>query len=942
MNITVQAWAQSMLQAPSRALAAALAEPGAPGRRAAAWAFKELCYAAWNTEPTRARPCAQRVSQLLALEPYDTELQAVTAWTEGIAALTEGQMAQALVALDAAHQSFRRIEQAQHAAQTLVPQMVALALLGRVDEAVDASQRALTLFTQVGDELAAGKVELNLGTMLTRQDRHPEAAQLYRRAGVRFARVGAQEPSVLADLGLANALTWQFDFAESERISQRALMRAHTHGLSVPQAMAHQVLGRLHLLAGRYHLALRSLARAARQLERAGAAPQQRLETDAVLADTYLAVNMLPEALALYDRVLQRAEDMDAPIERARALLERSRALALMARSEMASADLQAARTLFLEAGNQASVAGADLALASQLLDAGHAAQALTHARCAAQALAGTGIIRWELEARAIEATALADLHRAAEAAPLFEALLVEAQSLPPVLVRCRLGLAKWAHQAAQPVVARQHIDAAMRVVEEARALLQADEFRAAVAAQAEQAQSLWLQLALEDGDPEAVLAAMERGRARALQLALQSRPQAVQEDGRGAQLLWLRQRWREAVSQGQAVRAVDWVRQTRELEAELLEAHRRHVLSASPSSARGKGTSGSDFDAAQLQAALQQDQALVAFYLHGQQLVACVTTARGTRWLQWPAPDLAEQLQGLRFQLEAVKYARAALAHHSARLQARVLAHLQSLHRLVWAPLVPHLKGCTRVVVVPHRQLHYLSFAALHDGSQWLLEQLDIQQAPSAAVWLAASPSARKHSAAERVPDRLLALGPDLAQLPHVTSELQTVAAAYGHRAVCLHGSTATVQALRQSLQDPDPPDVLHLACHGEFRADSPAFSALHLADGPWPVHELSQLPMDLRLVVLSACETGQSQQAPGDELMGLVRGFMLAGARQVLATLWAVDDKATAQLMGIFHGRLARGEPASAALRAAQRDLAGQGLHPFFWAAWVLHGHG
>lgn len=936
-----ESWARALLGEPGRTVQDALSGLAAPAPRHAAWAFKALCYAAWNTEPAQARPCADRVAELGRLAPADEEIRALCAWTDGIAALTEGRMPEALSALDNAHQRFVDIGQVQHAGQTLVPQMVALSMLGRGEQAVQAGEQALALFTAAGDDVAAGKVELNLGTMLSRQDRHADAARQYRKAAVRFARLRALEPSVLADLGLANALTWQADFSESERITQRALMRAETHGLRVPLAVAHLGLGRLHLLAGRYHLALQALVRASRLLDQAGAAPQQRLEADAALADTYLALNLLPEAVALYDRVLRLAADMDAPTERARALLERSRTQAQMGRAALAEADLHEARSLFQAAGNVASVAGADLVLAAQCLATGQVQEALEQAREASVALAGTGIVAWQMEAQALQAAAMAQGDQTAEARSIFERLLSDAQALPPVLLSCHLGLARLATPVGDRHGARHHLDAALRVVEEARALLPADEFRTAVAAAAEQAHALWLQWALDGGDAPVVLAAMERGRARALHLGLQQRPAAVSGDARNTQLQWLRQRWREAVLEGQSQRATDWVRQTRELEVQLLEAHRRQVSARSDAmqTIREPGLLPGDFDPLALQSALQPAEALVSYYLHGTQVVACVVTSQALCWMRWAAEDLGLRVQGLHFQLAAVKFARAALAPHSDRLQQRVQAHLQALYRLVWLPLAPALQGCTRVVVVPHRQLHYLPFGALHDGRDWLMERVDIELAPSAAVWLAAACAQQAHPLAS---PRLLALGVDSPGLPHVRSELQAVSSAYGEQAQCLLGATAGAQALRKALTGPDAASVLHLACHGEFRADSPAFSALHLADGPLALHELGELQIDAQLVVLSACDTGQSKVAPGDEMLGLVRGFMLAGARQVLATLWAVDDQATAQLMGEFHRRLARGERASAALRGAQRLLARQGLHPFFWAAWSLHGKG
>jgi len=137
----------------------------------------------------------------------------------------------------------------------------------------------------------------------------------------------------------------------------------------------------------------------------------------------------------------------------------------------------------------------------------------------------------------------------------------------------------------------------------------------------------------------------------------------------------------------------------------------------------------------------------------------------------------------------------------------------------------------------------------------------------------------------------------------------------------------------------------VLHIACHGQFRADSPYFSSLHLADGPLTLRDAAALPLQAALVTLSACETGLNRIAPGDELLGLVRGFLLAGAPSVMASLWTVDDASTAALMGGFYRRLAASPDAPAvaqALREAQVEVLATQAHPYFWAAFSLHGRG
>jgi len=109
---------------------------------------------------------------------------------------------------------------------------------------------------------------------------------------------------------------------------------------------------------------------------------------------------------------------------------------------------------------------------------------------------------------------------------------------------------------------------------------------------------------------------------------------------------------------------------------------------------------------------------------------------------------------------------------------------------------------------------------------------------------------------------------------------------------------------------------NLLHLACHGRFRSDNPLFSSLQLADGWLTVRDTYNLKLQCDLVTLSACETGVSQVAPGDELIGLARGFFAAGAPTLLVSLWAVDDEATTQLMTLFYQRLLAGVGPAAAL--------------------------
>jgi hypothetical protein len=105
--------------------------------------------------------------------------------------------------------------------------------------------------------------------------------------------------------------------------------------------------------------------------------------------------------------------------------------------------------------------------------------------------------------------------------------------------------------------------------------------------------------------------------------------------------------------------------------------------------------------------------------------------------------------------------------------------------------------------------------------------------------------------------------------------------------------------------------------------------------------LQDIYQLRAPVNLVVLSACQTALGQEVRGEGLIGLTRGFMYAGASTVVASLWKVDDDATADLMKRFYSNmLERGMTPAQALRAAQNSVRREGRSPYYWAAFTLQG--
>jgi len=144
----------------------------------------------------------------------------------------------------------------------------------------------------------------------------------------------------------------------------------------------------------------------------------------------------------------------------------------------------------------------------------------------------------------------------------------------------------------------------------------------------------------------------------------------------------------------------------------------------------------------------------------------------------------------------------------------------------------------------------------------------------------------------------------------------------------------------------------IIHFATHGLLNSEHPLLSGLVFSlvdengkpqDGFLRMHEIYNLQLPAELVVLSACQTALGEEIKGEGLVGLARGFMHAGARRVVASLWQVDDMATAQLMGYFYRGMLKGNlrPA-AALRAAQIELSRspRWSSPYYWAGFVMQG--
>jgi len=253
----------------------------------------------------------------------------------------------------------------------------------------------------------------------------------------------------------------------------------------------------------------------------------------------------------------------------------------------------------------------------------------------------------------------------------------------------------------------------------------------------------------------------------------------------------------------------------------------------------------------------------------------------------------------------------------------------LGALHGLLLAPLLPMIGDAGRVVVAPHGPLHGLPFAALWDGEAHLVERREVVSVPSASVLGRLAP--------ERAGGAPLVVGVPDDAAPSIGEEAAAVAAMLpGAR--LLAGDAATVPAVAAAARDAA---LVHLACHGRFDPATPQASGLALADRWLTARDVSAMRLRARLVTLSGCETGRAVVSAGDELAGLVRATLAAGASSLIYSLWLAHDRTTTELMLGVYRSLVAGHGPAAALRSAQRDALSLTPHPAFWAHFVLGGH-
>lgn len=911
-----------------------------------AYCLKDICLDGWSTHPAQALGAAASLRLLAEIRPH-SEIKALAAWAGGLKALIDGEMQLAISHLEEAERRFLTIGKLQTAAATQVSKLIALSMLGRYQEAIDCGLRAREVFLAYNDFQAAGKIEHNIGNLHFRRDRYHDAEVFQTAARDRFAALNDQKQLATVNNCLANTYALLHKFKSAEDLFEQALKQAEASAQPVTLAGIEGNIGLFALLQGRYDRALDYLERSRQRYTSLGLTIQAVL-AEHEIGDAYLELNLAAEALEIYERVIPIYAQHGMRAEQARAQAYGGRALIFLRRTKEAQRWLDQAQRLYAAEENAVGAALVALTHAQLLYREDKFEGARMMASQAEPALLMSGSWQRLLLARWLRAEADRALGHPGPARELLEQTLEQATAheQPQIAERCFSSLGVIAVAQGKLKHAEASFKKAIELTEELRAPIPGEEFRTAFFANRMSPYHELAKLCLIEGDMRVVeaLEFVERAKSRALadalagRITLSTEPRDDFEAHLQAQAGKLREELNYLYNQmHRSVRGTVQVQEPdSDLERELLERERKLQEISRQLQHRGaRGENATDdqhqLSITQLQAALGADRALVEYTTIDDKLAAFVVTDRRVeivRDLGSESETIAE-IERCRFQIDTLRYGSTRVRNHLPTLTERTQKHLRSLYERLLKAIETKI-GDRHLVIVPHGPLHYLPFQALHDGDGYVIERREVSVAPSAVVLQQCLGRLRHHFR------NALLLGVADEQIQHVREELHGLNRVFAN-VKRFSDEAATTEVLRKNSVDVE---VLHIACHAHFRSDNPLFSSLKLGDGWFTARDAYALKLNCGLVTLSACETGMNAVAAGDELMGLVRGFLSAGSPTVMMSLWTIDDEATTELMVAFYDELARTKSPATALRAAQVRLLNERPHPFFWSPFVLVG--
>jgi CHAT domain-containing protein len=842
---------------------------------------------------------------------------------------------------------FRSVGNAEQVARTLSSSIQPLILRGHYDLALAAAQEAQLIFEKQGNQWRVARVELNLGNIYDRQDRVEASLKCYEQAYEYLSPRAEEDPEGVAAAlhNMAVAYVRLNDFRRAMTTYQLARDFALTHDMPVLVGQADYNIARLHYLRGDYHRAL-SMLRVARDTCSSTGDEYHVALCHLDLSEIYLEFNMGAEASEAAEQAIASFRQLGMRYERAKAVVNVAIA---MGREENVARALELflqARRMFVSERNQVFPSIIDLYRALVLARVGRQIQARKLCLAAMKTF-----LRLKLRSKTIEChLLLACLYLNSDDVLSAERHCARAlrslASLESPVLDCQANtlMGQIHASAGQEKRSYDAYGRARQSLERLRKGIHGDELKIAFMKDRVQIYEALVAYCLKrKRQPSATIEAfgyIEEAKSRSLLDVLSTSrsaswlvPQA--KTGHASRIRELREElnWyyhKIELAQLQQSSRDEMVT----LQAEL-QRRERDLLRLSREYSQD-GEEGLWWSAAltveQVRYALPADSIILEYFQIQDRIVVLLLSQDQLEVV--PLANLSEittSLQSLEFQLSKLRLGPEYVGTFANVLLKSIRTHLDNLYRTLIEPIRKRLRA-RHLVIAPHGVLHRLPFQALFNGQHYLIDEFTISYASSASTYALCQARSTQRSC------KSLILGiPDRAA-PLVQEEVTSIATCLPNAELFL-GPDATAERLRELGRRSQ---FIHIATHGYFRRDSPMFSGIRLGGSYLSLYDLYQLELPAELIALSGCSTGLNVVAAGDELLGLARGLIHAGAETCLLTLWDVQDRSAAQLMTTFYRQLACGRTKTDALQQAMQQVRSEYPHPYHWAPFILVGKG
>lgn len=845
-------------------------------------------------------------------------------------------------------QIFREIGNAPEEARTLIPSIQPFILLGEYDRAFAVAAEARKIFERIGDKQRLGHLEINVGNIYHRQDRFEEGLACYERGYEMLLPFKDAEGLAVALYNMSVCLITLNDFPRALATYERAREMCVQHEMTLLVTQADYNIAYLYYLRGEYSRAIEMLRATRQKCEENGDAHVWAL-CYLDLSEIYLELNLSAEAQDVAHEGYLRFQKLGMGYEEAKCQANEAMALSQVGKALRAVELFDQARVKFVREKNLVWPWLIDLYEALVLFNEGRLFEARRLCKQSTEFfetsfLPGKAVLCQLLLARISLRTGDLVAARAECEKALRQLSCLEA---PTLRYQAEFLMGQTQEAMNNPSAAYDSYQKARTALEALRIALRGEELKIAFMKNRLEVYECLAALCLREDSKrnaaEESFGYMEMAKSRSLAELLVHHAQAVPaatDAGQSGLVRRIREmreelNWYYRRLEQEQLRSTDPSPQRIEALQKKALAHENELLRAlrelpAPEIDLTLNQQQTLASLETVRASMPAETALVEYFSIHDEFVAAVLTREGLEIVPiTPVSRAVNLLRMFHFQMAKFHLGAEYIQQFEQPLLEGARAHLAELHQELIAPMRERLK-VRHLVIVPHGILHYLPFHALFDGERYMIDEHTISYAPSATIFSLCQQKVRATSLSS------LVLGIPDAAAPLIENEVKAVADILENAMLFLRNE-ANQQALRTN---GSKCRLIHIATHGTFRQDNPMFSGIKLGDGYLSLYDLYQLKLEADLVTLSGCATGLNVVTAGDELLGLIRGLLYAGARSLLLSLWNVHDRSTTDFMQCFYKRLQKGFDKPIALQKAMQDLRDRYPHPYYWAPFVLIG--